>query len=80
MLLEVRLVNMSTRARRYTTQAHVLACLQVVFHSASCQRTDPSPPLRKGSFYIIPLVRQSALRPLRFASAIVRRGNYLVAV
>ena len=34
-----RLVNMSTRARRYTTQAHVLACLQVVFHSASCQRT-----------------------------------------
>ena len=66
MLLEVRLVNMSTRARRYTTQAHVLACLQVVFHSASCQRTDPSPPLRKGSFYIIPLVRQSALRPRAF--------------
>ena len=79
MLLEVRLVNMSTRARRYTTQAHVLACLQVVFHSASCQRTDPSPPLRKGSFYIIPLGRQSALRPLRFASTIVRRGYNLAA-
>ena len=39
MLSAERLVNMSTRARRHTTHAHVLACLQVVFHSASCQRT-----------------------------------------
>ena len=39
MLSAERLVNMSTRARRCTTQAHVLACLQVVFHPSSCQRT-----------------------------------------
>ena len=49
MLPAERLVNMSTRARRYTTQAHVLACLQVVFHSASCQRTTLLHRQRKSS-------------------------------
>ena len=61
MLPAERLVNMSTRARRYTTQAHVLACLQVVFHSASCQRTTLLHRQRKSSstLYLTLLARKN---------------------
>ena len=45
---------MSTRARRYTTQARVLACLQAVCCLYRLSKNDSSPLSEKKPFYIIP--------------------------
>jgi len=46
---------MSTRARRYTTQARVLACLQAVCCLYRLSKNDSSPLSEKKPFYIIPI-------------------------
>ena len=68
-----RLVNMSTRAQSTKTQAHVLACLQVVVSSASCQRTSQSTYKKEGSFYIIPA---NCLCHSALATAISSKPSY----
>ena len=44
---------MPTRAALHDASARRHVCKSSLL-TASCQRTNPSPPLRKGSFYIIP--------------------------